>query len=155
MLAVGRDNVKLTEYLIGQVLETSEQRLAALREMYPDAKEDDWKLEEAGQRVQIIKKDPTHGGILQFGTELVSAADGSLVAMLGASPGASTAVAVMIQVIERCFAEKLKAGGWSTKLKEIIQSYGQSLIEDAALCQRVRAETAAVLKIYDIAEVAQ
>jgi malate dehydrogenase (quinone) len=67
----------------------------------------------AGQRVQIIKKDPTHGGILQFGTELVSAADGSIVAMLGASPGASTAVWIMIQVIERCFAEKLKRGGWS------------------------------------------
>ena len=108
LLAVGRDNVALTEYLIGQVLEIRKQRFAALREFYPNAKQEDWRVEVAGQRVQIIKKDPTHGGILQFGTELVSAADRSIVAMLGASPGASTAVWIMIQVIERCFADKLK-----------------------------------------------
>ena len=102
--------------------------------------------------MQIIKKDPTHGGILQFGTELVSAADGSIVAMLGASPGASTAVWIMIQVIERCFAEELKHGGWGAKLKELIPSYSQSLAENAALCRRVRAETAAVLNINNITE---
>ncbi len=139
-----------TEYLIGQVLESAEERFAALREFYPKAKQDDWRVEVAGQRVQIIKKDPTHGGILQFGTELVSAADRSIVAMLGASPGASTAVWIMVQVIERCFAEKLKNGGWLAKLKEMIPSYGQSLAENAALCQQVRAETAAVLNINNI-----
>ena len=147
LMAVGRDNVALTEYLIGQVLESENERFAALREFYPNAKQDDWRPEAAGQRVQIIKKDPTHGGILQFGTELVMAADRSIVAMLGASPGASTAAWVMIQVIERCFAEQLKAAGWSAKLKEIIPSYGQSLAGNTALCQRVRAETAEVLKI--------
>ena len=155
LLAVGRDNVALTEYLIGQVLESSEERFAALREFFPNAKQEDWRVEVAGQRVQIIKKDPTHGGILQFGTELVSAADRSIVAMLGASPGASTAVWVMIQVLERCFPEKLKHGGWAVKLKEIIPSYGQSLIENAALCRQVRAETAAVLNINNIEEVTQ
>jgi malate dehydrogenase (quinone) len=153
LLAVGRDNMALTEYLIGQVLESPKERFAALREFFPNAKQEDWRLEVAGQRVQIIKKDPTHGGILEFGTELVSAADGSIVAMLGASPGASTAVWIMIQVIERCFAEKLKKGGWSVKLKEIIPSYGQSLAENATLCQQVRAETAAVLNINNIKEV--
>src|SRR5580700_902175 len=152
LLAVGRDNVALTEYLIGQVLESEEERFAALREFLPIVIEEDWKVEVAGQRVQIIKKDPTHGGILQFGTELVSAADGSIVAMLGASPGASTAVWIMIQVIERCFAEKLKRGGWGAKLKELIPSYGQSLAENTALCQRVRAETAAVLNINNVTE---
>jgi len=150
LLAVGRDNMALTEYLIGQVLESPKERFAALREFYPNAKQEDWRLEVAGQRVQIIKKDPTHGGILEFGTELVSAADGSIVAMLGASPGASTAVWIMVEVIERCFPEKLKKGGWSAKLKEIIPSYGQSLAENAALCQQVRAETAAVLQINNI-----
>jgi malate dehydrogenase (quinone) len=149
MLAVGRDNVKLTEYLIGQVLETSAQRFAALREMYPDAREADWTLEEAGQRVQIIKKDPEHGGILQFGTELVSAADGSLVAMLGASPGASTAVWIMIRVIERCFGEQLKEV-WMDKMRQIIPSYGHSLIDEADLCRKVRASTAAVLRIQNL-----
>jgi len=155
LLAVGRDNMALTEYLIGQVLESSEEPFAALREFFPNAKQKDWRVEVAGQRVQIIKKDPVHGGILQFGTELVSAADRSIVAMLGASPGASTAVSIMIQVIERCFGEKLTSAGWSDKLKELIPSYGGSLAENAALCQRVRAETAAVLHINNMEEVAQ
>jgi malate dehydrogenase (quinone) len=147
--------VALTEYLIGQVLESPKERFATLREFYPNAKEEDWRIEVAGQRVQIIKKDTTHGGILEFGTELVSAADRSIVAMLGASPGASTAVWIMIQVVELCFADKLKDGGWLAKLKEIIPSYGQSLIENAALCRQVRAETAAVLNINNIEEITQ
>src|SRR6201993_3446867 len=150
MLAVGRDNVKLTEYLIGQVFKTSEQRFAALREMYPDAKENDWGLEEAGQRVQIIKKDTTHGGILQFGTELVTAPDGSIVAMLGASPGASTAVWIMLQVIKRCFPDKLTTAEWADGLKKMIPSYGQSLIDNPALTERVRAETAELLNLNNI-----
>ena len=150
LLAVGRSNVALTEYLIGQVLESPEERFAALREFFPNAKEEDWKPEVAGQRVQIIKKDPVHGGILEFGTELVSAADRSLVAMLGASPGASTAVSVMVNVLEICFADELKDRGWLCKLKEMIPSYGQSLIENAELCRKVRAETADVLHLDNV-----
>jgi malate dehydrogenase (quinone) len=150
LLAVGRSNVALEEYLIGQVLESREERLAALREFYPKAQEDDWKVEVAGQRVQIIKKDPLHGGVLEFGTELVTASDGSIVAMLGASPGASTAVWIMLQVLERCFRYKMTREGWANKLKEMIPSYGQSLIENPALCQRIRAETAAILKINNV-----
>jgi malate dehydrogenase (quinone) len=150
MLAVGRDNVALTEYLIGQVIESPEARFAALREFFPNARQEDWRVEVAGQRVQIIKKDPIEGGILQFGTELVIPADHSIVAMLGASPGASTAACIMVQVIERCFAEQVKSGGWSVKLKQIIPSYGQSLARNAALCRQVRAETATVLNINNI-----
>ncbi len=151
MLAVGRDNMALTEYLIGQVLETPEERFALLREFFPNAKEGDWRLEVAGQRVQIIKKDATHGGILQFGTELVSAADGSIVAMLGASPGASTAASIMLDVIQRCFADRLTNDGWLAKLKQVIPSYGQSIADDAELCRRIRAETAAVLNLENVA----
>jgi malate dehydrogenase (quinone) len=150
LLAVGKSNLALEEYLVGQVLESSDQRFAALREFYPNAKEGDWKVEVAGQRVQIIKKDPVHGGILQFGTELVTASDGSIAAMLGASPGASTAVWVMLQVLERCFRDKLPNAGWAHKLKEMIPSYGQSLIDNPALTESVRTETAAILKINDI-----
>jgi malate dehydrogenase (quinone) len=146
MLAVGRDNMSLTEYLIGQVIESQEKRFEALREYYPQVNEADWKLEVAGQRVQIIKKDPVHGGILEFGTELVGAADGSLVAMLGASPGASTAVWIMVEVIERCYAEELK-NKWLGKLKELIPSYGQSLADNVELAKKVRNETAATLNI--------
>jgi malate dehydrogenase (quinone) len=151
LMAVGLDNLALEKYLIGQVLESEDERLAALREFYPNAKKEDWKVEVAGQRVQIIKKDPVHGGILEFGTELVIASDRSIVAMLGASPGASTAVWIMVRVIERAFPGKLKIGGWSSKLKQMIPSYGQSLIENPALCQQVRAETAAVLDLENIA----
>jgi malate dehydrogenase (quinone) len=152
LLAVGRDNLALERYLIGQVFESRRERFAALRAFIPNAEEKDWQVEVAGQRVQVIKKDPVHGGILQFGTELVAAADHSIVAMLGASPGASTAVSIMINVIERCFADKMRSGGWSAKLKTIIPSYGQSLIDDAALCRQVRAGTAAILNLQNVSQ---
>jgi len=151
MLAVGRDNLALEEYLIGQVFESKEARFDALREFFPLVNEHDWHIEVAGQRVQIIKKDDKRGGTLQFGTELVGAADHSLIAMLGASPGASTAVWIMVKLVETCFGAKLMNEGWADKLKEIIPSYGQSLIENTVLCQQVRAETAAVLNIKNIA----
>jgi malate dehydrogenase (quinone) len=146
LLAVGRDNMALEEYLIGQVLESPHQRFAALREFFPKADEGDWHLEVAGQRVQIVKKDPQHGGILQFGTEIVSAADGSLAAMLGASPGASVAVWVMLDVLKRCFKSEMN-DGWSRKLTKIIPSFGKSLVDDAELCRQVRADTAATLRL--------
>jgi malate dehydrogenase (quinone) len=150
LLAVGKDNMALTEYLVGQVLESDEERFAALREFYPGVNEKDWRLEVAGQRVQIIKKDPIHGGILQFGTEIVSAEDQSLAAMLGASPGASTSVAIMLAVIERCFSSKLDHDGWIDKLRKMIPSYGESLITNTELCKKVRADTAAALNIVNL-----
>jgi malate dehydrogenase (quinone) len=150
MLAVGKDNIALTEYLVGQVMESEEQRFAALREFYPEVNEQEWRMQEAGQRVQIIKKDPVHEGILQFGTEIVSAADQSLAAMLGASPGASTSVAIMLQVIERCFSTQLVNDGWIDKLRKMITSYGDSLIENTDLCKKVRADTAAALNIVNL-----
>jgi malate dehydrogenase (quinone) len=150
MLAVGRDNVSLTEYLIGQVLESDEERFAALREFYPGVDERNWREEVAGQRVQIIKKDPVHGGILQFGTEIVSSGDRSLAAMLGASPGASTSVAIMLEVIERCFTNQLDHGGWIDRLRKMIPSYGESLITNSDLCKRVRSETASVLNLVNV-----
>jgi malate dehydrogenase (quinone) len=150
LLAVARDNFDLTKYLIDQVLQSSRQRFATLQGYYPTAKPEEWQLEVAGQRVQIIKPDAQRGGILEFGTELVSAADGSLIALLGASPGASTAVWIALNVIGRCFKDKLTAEGWGTKLKGMIPSYGESLIDNAELCRRVRAETAAVLYLQNV-----
>jgi malate dehydrogenase (quinone) len=118
----------------------------------PNVNEADWRLEVAGQRVQIIKKDPVHGGILEFGTELVIASDHSIVAMLGASPGASTAVWIMVQVLERGFPEQLKTAQWPAKLKQMIPSYGQSLIDNPELCLQVRAETAEILHLDNITQ---
>jgi malate dehydrogenase (quinone) len=150
LLAVARDNFDLTKYLIGQVLQTSHHRFAALREYYPRAESSDWELEVAGQRVQIIKPDANRGGILEFGTELVPAPDNSLIALLGASPGASTAVFIALGVLEKCFKDALKPDRWLPKLKEIIPSYGESLTDDAELLRRVRAETAAVLHLENV-----
>ncbi len=150
LLVVGKDNWDLEKYLVGQVLQSDKARFAALQEFYPDAKEGDWRVEVAGQRVQIIKKDAQRGGILQFGTELVGSADNSIIAMLGASPGASTAVSIMLQVIQRCFADRLTQGGWRAKLKEMIPSYGESLITNPALCHKVRVDTAAVLNLETV-----
>jgi len=113
----------------------------------PTAKMEDWELEVAGQRVQVIKKDDEQGGILEFGTEVVSAADGSLAALLGASPGASTAVSIMISLLNRCFKDKINSQAWQAKLKEMIPSHGQSMAKDAELLRRLRAKTSEVLKI--------
>jgi malate dehydrogenase (quinone) len=150
LLSVARDNFSLTEYLLGQVLQTPHHRFATLQGYYPDASPDDWKLAVAGQRVQIIKPDRSKGGVLEFGTELVAASDRSLVGLLGASPGASTAAFIAIGVLEKCFADRLTNAAWLPGLKEIIPSYGVSLIDDAGLLRRLREETAAVLRVENI-----
>ncbi|RQO31781.1 malate:quinone oxidoreductase [Taibaiella sp. KBW10] len=133
MVRAGLANVSLTKYLIEQVMQKPKDRLEALREYFPNAKAEDWALEVAGQRVQVIKKDKEKGGVLQFGTEVITAADGSISGLLGASPGASTAVPIMIKLIERCFPKEMKENGWAIRMKELIPSYGQSLEKDAAL----------------------
>jgi malate dehydrogenase (quinone) len=145
MIAAGLDNLQLTKYLIDQVRQSPEDRLTALREYLPTARMEDWELETAGQRVQVIKKDEKHGGILEFGTEVVTAADGSIAALLGASPGASTAVSIMITLMERCFPEYINKPEWQQKLKQMIPSYGQSLSDDAELTTKIRTETSQVL----------
>lgn len=147
MLAVARDNMDLTRYLIKEVMQSMEQRLDALRKFYPEAKAEDWSLEVAGQRVQIIKKDPKTGGKLEFGTEIVAAADGSIAALLGASPGASVSVSAMLDLIERCFADKIKSDEWSTRLKTIFKADAKALENDPALYREVSAASSKVLQL--------
>jgi malate dehydrogenase (quinone) len=147
LMAVGKSSFSLTKYLVEQVLESYKKRLKELQAYYPDAKREDWRLQVAGQRVQIIKKDAKKGGVLQFGTELVSAKDKSIIAMLGASPGASTAVFIMKNVIETCFLDRLKEPEFMEKMTQMIPSYGQSLIDNAELCNKVRDHSASVLNI--------
>lgn len=147
MLAAGIKNIPLTKYLIDQVRQSPEDKLDALREFITDAKLEDWELEVAGQRVQVIKKDPVEGGILEFGTEVVSAGDGSIAALLGASPGASTAVSIMIKLLGLCFKDRLETREWQNKLREMIPSYGKSLASDEALLHEMRSWTSEVLGI--------
>ncbi|SEM84650.1 malate dehydrogenase (quinone) [Chitinophaga rupis] len=147
MLAAGFDNIPLTKYLIEQVRQSPEGRMEALRAFVPQAKMEDWDLETAGQRVQIIKKDPEHGGVLEFGTEVVSAADGTIAALLGASPGASTAVSIMLDLLNRCFKTQMNSPEWKAKLKEMIPSYGQKLADTPGLCDEMRSWTGQVLKL--------
>lgn len=147
MLSAGLHNIPLTRYLIRQVRQSDEDRLAALQAFVPTAKMSDWELVVAGQRVQVIKKDEEEGGILEFGTEVVSAADGSLAALLGASPGASTAVSIMLKLVQKCFPVKMRSGEWLAKLQQMIPSYGLSLADDAKLCEQIRAWTDQVLHL--------
>lgn len=147
MIAAGIKNIPLTKYLIEQVRLSQSDRIEALREYVPTANSKDWKLERAGQRVQVIKKDEKEGGKLEFGTEVITTADGSLAVLLGASPGASTAVSIMLDVVGRCFKEEIKSPEWQEKFKVMIPSFGQTLNDKPALSDEIRKNTAAILKL--------
>lgn len=147
IMHAGLDNLPLSTYLIGQLMLSQEERIEELREYFPEAKSEDWKLLNAGQRVQVIKKDAEKGGVLQFGTEVVAAADGSIAALLGASPGASTAAPIMLTVLEKTFKDKVKTPEWQARLKEIIPSYGQKLDNNLELTNSVRAMTSERLQL--------
>ncbi len=149
MLAVARDDWRLAEYLVGQVLQTGTHQFSILQQFFPEAERQDWREAVAGQRVQIIKPAPHHTGELEFGTELIGGADGSIVALLGASPGASTSAFIAFEVLEKCFADEL-AGGWRDRLKTIIPTYGIDLTRDAAACRDIRAKTASVLGLANV-----
>jgi malate dehydrogenase (quinone) len=143
MVAAGLQNLDLVKYLVSQLAASRQTKFASLTEFFPDADPKDWYRITAGQRVQVIKKDAKKGGVLQFGTEVVSAADGSIAGLLGASPGASTAVPIMIGLIEKCFPDRVEA--WSPRLKAMVPTYGTTrLVDDAA---PVMASTAKALRI--------
>lgn len=147
MLAAGWHNLDLTRYLIGQVLQSPRQRLEALRRFVPTARMEDWRLEVAGQRVQIIKADPKQGGKLEFGTEVVASADGTLAALLGASPGASTAATTMIYLILRCFSDQAQSDSWQAALRRMVPSFGHDLTKEVDLLRRIRDRNNEVLGI--------
>ncbi len=144
MLGAGATNIPLTKYLIGQVMQSQDDRIAALRDFVPTARGEDWKLEIAGQRVQIIKSDPTRGGKLECGTEIIRAADGSLAALLGASPGASTAVSIMLDLLAKGVSV-LRAS--AERLREVVPSYRVSISAQAGLAARILEETGRSLRL--------
>ncbi|MGU3542623.1 malate dehydrogenase (quinone) [Methylobacterium sp. A52T] len=147
MMKVGVDEFPLVEYLAGQLMLSDDDRIAALREYFPKARKEEWRLWQAGQRVQIIKRDPNKGGVLKLGTEIVNARDGSIAALLGASPGASTAAPIMLQVLEKVFAQKVATPEWQAKIREIVPSYGTKLNDDPDRVAREWADTSAQLQL--------
>jgi malate dehydrogenase (quinone) len=145
MLAVARDNFDLMKYLAGELLANRAKKLKALQEFMPTAKSEDWELITAGQRVQVMKKDAKKGGVLQFGTEVVAAEDGSIAGLLGASPGASTAVPIMVDLLKRCFPDRYD--GWLPTIEKLIPTVGTTLNDRPDEAARVLAETAATLNL--------
>jgi malate dehydrogenase (quinone) len=146
MLGVARTEMALTRYLVRELMQTPAARQQTLTHFVPDADAHDWDMITAGQRVQVIKRDPATGrGVLQFGTELVVGGDGTVAGLLGASPGASTAVSAMLTLLERCFPDRIPA--WRPALREAIPSYGRALSDDPALLRQVRADTMQTLEL--------
>ncbi|ACX87237.1 malate/quinone oxidoreductase [Pectobacterium parmentieri WPP163] len=147
MTHVGLDNFDLVKYLVGQVMMDDDDRFASLQEYFPNAKKEDWRLAIAGQRVQVIKKDDDKGGVLKLGTEIVSSQDGSIAALLGASPGASTAAPIMLSLLEKVFKDKVATPEWQSKLKEIVPSYGQKLDGNIEMTNKIRRYTSSTLDL--------
>ncbi|KAA1051271.1 malate dehydrogenase (quinone) [Pseudocitrobacter sp. 73] len=147
MINVGMDNFDLVKYLVSQVLQKDKDRHAALREYYPMAQKGDWRLWQAGQRVQIIKRDAQKGGVLRLGTEVVSDDEGTVAALLGASPGASTAAPIMLQLLEKVFHEKMQTAAWQTKIKAVVPTYGSRLNEHPQAIEETLAHTSEVLEL--------
>jgi len=145
MIRAGLANLDLTKYLLDQLRLTPEERVAELRGFMPNVRAADWELVVAGQRVQIIKKHEERGGVLEFGTEIVSASDGSLAALLGASPGASTAVSIMLDLVRRCMPERFESEAFRERLGRMVPSYGRSLAADEALTHQVRVRSHRIL----------
>jgi malate dehydrogenase (quinone) len=145
MLQVAVKNPDLITYLIGELLKNHAKKVDSLRTFMPTAKDEDWTLIDAGQRAQVMKKDPQKGGVLQFGTEVVAASDGSIAGLLGASPGASTAVPIMLSLLKSCFPEEYP--GWEPELRALIPTFGEQLNTDAARAEESTAATAATLGI--------
>ncbi len=144
MLSAGVKEMSLTKYLIQQLMLSKEQRMKELRDFIPTAKIDEWDFVVAGQRVQVIKDTEAGGkGTLQFGTEVITAEDGSIAALLGASPGASTAVHVMVNLLSKCFPEHIEE--WQPKIKEMIPSYGLKLMDDPEFLKEIHTLTAQTL----------
>ncbi|GAB3602643.1 malate:quinone oxidoreductase [Microbacterium aureliae] len=145
MIKVAIDNPGLIKYLVGELLKGHRQKVESLRTFMPTARDEDWELLNAGQRAQVMKKDPDKGGVLQFGTEVVTGADGTIAGLLGASPGASTAVSIMLGLLKTCFPDRVEE--WEPRLRELIPSYGETLNPRPDAARQVLSETAGTLSL--------
>ncbi|TMR38609.1 malate dehydrogenase (quinone) [Nonomuraea zeae] len=147
LVGAARDNLGLLRYLVGQLTQTESGRLRALRRFVPDARPEDWEVVTAGQRVQVVKRVAGRGSIAGFGTEVVTSAHGGLAALLGASPGASASVAIMLDVLERGFPDRLP--GWRPALRTLVPAYGTPLADRPELLAEITGRSAAALGLED------
>jgi len=147
MTKVGVDQFDLVQYLAGQLMMSDEDRFNALKQYFPQAKKEDWRLWQAGQRVQIIKRDAEKGGVLKLGTEIVASKDGTIAGLLGASPGASTAAPIMLSVLEKVFKDKVATPAWQEKIRQIVPSYGTRLNDSPAAVVQEWNYTGGVLQL--------
>ena len=147
MVRVGLDNFNLVKYLVSQLMLTDDDRHAALQAYFPEAQKADWRLVQAGQRVQIIKKDAEKGGVLRLGTEVIASQDGTVTALLGASPGASTAAPIMLNLLQKAFRDKFASPEWQAKIKELVPSWGQKLNGNISATEHELAETSRILQL--------
>ena len=148
LLKTGLRSRHLVQYLVEQGLQTMTDRMAALREFYPAAREADWRLVEAGIRVQNLKK-PDRGEV-HFGTEVFTGADHTLAALLGASPGASVSVSIAVEVIKKCLPHLLATSAGQARMKEMIPTWDEDLKQpsNARLSQRVSTAAEEILQLH-------
>ena len=147
MMKVGLHEFDLVQYLAGQLMQSDDDRFAALQSYFPNARQEDWRLWQAGQRVQIIKRDPDKGGVLKLGTEVVAASDGSIAGLLGASPGASTAAPIMLDLLHKVFKDKVASPAWQDKIRQIVPSYGTRLNDHPEQVAQEWAYTSEILQL--------
>lgn len=146
MLAVAPPNVDLMTYLASQLAATTKQRFEALREYMPQARREDWESVTAGQRVQVIAPDPAKRGVLQFGTQMITAADGSIGGMLGASPGASTATTILLDMLTSMFPDRTDS--WRSTITAMVPSWGTHLSDDPRAAHESLERTAESLGLH-------
>ncbi len=124
LLKIAFSNISLVKYLLQQGTQSMKDRLAVLHVFYPAAKKEDWKLIDAGIRVQAIKKTDGQAGIVHYGTEVITNEDRTISALLGASPGASTSVHIVLEVIQKCLPHLLESPEGKARMKEMIPTFG-------------------------------
>lgn len=145
MIGAGLTNLSLVWYLVTELLATPNQKHRALQQFYPKARQRDWRLITAGQRVQIMKRDENGKAVIQFGTEVVASSDGTIAGLLGASPGASTAVPIMLGLLEKCFPDRFPT--WRRAITRMVPSFGTELSREPDVAVKSIETTAATLRI--------
>ena len=149
LINIGIHNLDLVRYLVQQGMQSMADRMKILHVFYPGAQAKDWKLIDAGIRVQAIKKTDGQAGIVHYGTEVITDASRTICALLGASPGASVSVNIVLDVIGKCFPQLLASPEGHARMKAMIPTYDEDikLPENAARFREVRQQAEEILQL--------